>query len=429
MYNRPSTIVEIAQALQPSDFYFLPYRYLFTAIKQTSVDGDITAEGIMTYVELKNKTAYDTLTAAGGAATIEGTLRDFSLPSNPSVKEQIDILKSLSYRRKAVDIADRIKHFAETNLDNENNRQFEDVEELDSKIKELTYSLADNLRTKEEIETIGSKVDSLIDEIVAGNTMGIDIGFIFPKLNRLIKRLRDGGLFVFGAPEKVGKSSFMLHIAWSIAEKLNIPVAYGDTEMTTEEQLLRICSKISGVPEDKIAENMLETKEEKAKVLAAWEKIKKVPFYHFNVNDMTNNELESKVKLLQMKHGIELFVYDYVKVQSHEVEKGRTDLMLAAKLDTLKEKICKQCGIPVITSGQMYKRDDERGKVNKFAETSHFTKLADVICRLDRCDPSDPNQFGTHYIEMITGRKVRVDDIGKQIFFQFDQEVHSIKEL
>lgn len=434
MYNRPNMIVELAQALQPPDFFFLPFRYLFTAIKHLSLEGDITAEGIMTYLEAENREAFNVLQAIGGTPVIESGLRDFSLPKSPAVKDHVAVLKSLSYRRNAVDVAERIKNYASTNIDHEKNKQFADVEELDNRIKELTYGLADNLKSSDDVHRIGESVSKVKESIKSKEFRGIDIGFLYPKLNTVIKRLRNKALYVFGAPEKVGKSTLMTDIGWGIADKLNIPVAYGDTEMTEEEQLLRICSKISGVPEDKITEDDL-TDEERERVEKAWKRIEEVPFYHFNANEMTNNELESTVKLLQLKHGIGLFIYDYVKIQSHEAEKGRLDMIMASKIDTLKERIAKHCDIPVITSGQMYSLDEsENGQrtgknKHKFAETSHFTKLGDVIVRLDRCNPNDPSMFGSHYVELIMGRKVKAQDVGKRVEYQFYQDVHRIREL
>lgn len=443
MYNAPTSIVEIAQNLKASDFSNSAYRYLFGAIKHISLYGDVTCHTIMQHFESKNRDAYDFFKAKGGALAIEKVLKDDTIPENPQIEEQITELKQLSYRRKAVDVAGKIKLYAEHNGDIESGITFEDVEVLDEKIKEAVYSLAESLRSKERISTIGSMVDHLKNEIAQGATMGIDLGYYtdekgnrvpyMPKLNKAIKRLRDGALYVFGAPEKVGKSTFMLEVAWHCASRLGIPVGFGDTEMTTEEVLLRLCSKVSQVEEDKIADNLM-SPEEEARVEEAWEYIKGVPFYHFNVNLMTNSELESRVKLLQLQYGIRLFVYDYVKVQAHEAEKGRTDLILASKLDTLKEKICKQCQIPVITSGQMYPRNanDERGKYNKFCETSHFAKLGDVICRLDKVsdDDMDMDLIGcSHYIELITGRKVRSDLIGSKIGFNFTMETHSVKEM
>lgn len=434
MYNRPDSIVELAQSLMPTDFFFVPYRYLFTAIKMLSVKGDVTAEGIMTFLESENKEAYDVLAGIGGSSTIEGQLRDYTLPKSPAVKDQVAILKTFAYRRNAVEIANRIKYSAETNINYDVQRQFTNVEELDEKIKEMVYSLADNINVADNVEKIGNKVSSVRESIKSKDLSGIDIGFLYPKLNQMIKKLRNKALYVFGAPEKVGKSTFMLDIAWNVADRLGIAVAYADTEMTEEEVLIRICSKVSGVEEDKISEDML-TPEEQAKVDKAWEHIETVPFYHFNANELTNAELESKVKLLQLRHNIGLFVYDYVKIQSHEAEKGRLDMIMASKIDTLKEKIAKQCDIPVITSGQMYPFDEsEHGQKtgknkHKFAETSHFTKLADVICRLDRCDPKDPAMFGTHYVELIMGRKVKQKDVGKRVEFNFNQEIHHIREL
>ncbi|WP_257064256.1 DnaB-like helicase C-terminal domain-containing protein [Priestia megaterium] len=434
MYNRPESIIELAQSLRPNDFFTPAYRYLFTAIKMLSLKGDITAEGIMTLLEAENRDGYHTLTGIGGAPVIENFFRDHSLPKAPAVDVQISIMKTFAYRRNAVEVSEKIRRAAESNVDIDSNKQFEDVEDLDARIKELTYSLADNINVADDVEKIGKKVSAVKDSIKNKDFSGIDIGFLYPKLNNVIKKLRNKALYVFGAPEKVGKSTFMTDIGWNIAEKLGIPVAYADTEMTEEEQLLRICSKISGVPEDKISEDDL-TPEQRVAVDAAWDHIEKVPFYHFNANELTNAELESKVKLLQLRHGIGLFIYDYVKIQSHEAEKGRLDMIMASKIDTLKEKIAKQCDIPVITSGQMYPLDDtEQGQKagknkHKFAETSHFTKLADVIARLDRCNPEDPTAFGTHYVELIMGRKVSARDVGKRVQFDFKQEIHKIREL
>lgn len=428
MFNRPNTVIEIVQNLKSQDFFYQATRYLFIAIKQLSGDGDISSEGIMTFLESRNHEAYLTIKGYGGAGWIEKTFKDDTLPASPSVKEQMKIIKSFTYRRNAVEVAEKIKTFAQSNIDIEKNKEFENVEDLDEKIKEVTYSLAENISNDTEVEVIGNGIDSLLAEIRSGEIQGIDIGFLYPKLNKIIKRLRNGTLTVIGAPEKVGKSTIMLDIAWNVAYKLGLPVAYCDTEMTSEETLLRILSKISGIPEDDIVNNNLSDQEIKI-VDAYCQEMKKVKFFHFNVNDMTNAEVESKVKLLQLKHDIRLLVYDYCKIQSHEVEKGRPDLILASKIDMLKERIAKQCNIPVITSGQMYPRNDERGKINKFCETSHFTKLADNIMRLDRTDPNDVNKVGTHYIEIVTGRKIRVDDVGKQIEFDFDMSKHKITEL
>lgn len=73
----------------------------------------------------------------------------------------------------------------------------------------------------------------------------------------MFKALRPAALYVIGAPEKVGKSSFMLDIAMFLVVHYGIPVAYADTEMTEEEILLRMVSKISGVPEDLISNDTL----------------------------------------------------------------------------------------------------------------------------------------------------------------------------
>lgn len=427
MLNRPSSIVELAQKLRPDDFYYKPMRHLFGAIKRLSIQGDVTPEGIMTLLENENKEGFDSVKAAGGVNAILGLI-DNTLPSTPSVDSHIETMKSFAYRRNAIDVADKIKSFVTTNINSDKNRQFDNVEEIDDKIKELIYGLAEGLASGENIKAIGSKVDELLKKLKSKEINGISIADLHPKLNELIKGLRKKALYVFGAAEKVGKSSFMLDISWFAARYLGMPTAYGDTEMTEEEQLLRLISKVSGISEDRLTNHFDElTPEELQAVTYATNIIKETPFYHFNCNLMTNNELESKVKLLQLQYGIELFVYDYVKIQAHEAEKGRTDLVMGAKIDTLKEKIAKQCAIPVITSGQMVKTDKGYWK---FSDTSFFTKYADVIGVLALNDTDkDRTHFGTHHFKLIMGRKVNAKDRGKHIDFMFNQDNHSIKEI
>lgn len=427
MLNRPASIVELAQKLRPDDFFYKPMRHLFGAIKRLSTQGDVTPEGIMTLLENENKEGFDIVKSAGGINAIFGLI-DNTLPATPSIDSHVETMKSFAYRRNAIDVADKIKNFVTTNVDSDKNRQFNSVDEIDDKVKELTYGLAEALSVKEDVKPIGSKIDEVKRMIASKEMSGISLHGLYPEFNRMIKQLRRKALYVFGAAEKVGKSTFMLDIAWYVARILGIPCAYGDTEMTTEEQLLRIASKESGVPEDDIVNNYdTLTTEQLLLVERAWEIIENTPFYHFNCNNLTNNELESKVKLLQLQYGVELFVYDYVKIQSHEAEKGRLDMIMGAKIDTLKEKIAKQCGIPVITSGQM--RKDDKG-FWKFAETSHFTKLGDVIGVLAKNDPNDLTvHLGSHHFTLLMGRKVSARDQGRSTDFQFTQDNHRIKEL
>ena len=427
MLNRPDSIVEISQKLRPDDFYYKPMRHLFGAIKRLSVQGDVTPDGIMTLLENENKEGYEILKAAGGTSAIM-TLIDNTLPHTPSVESHIETLKSFTYRRNAVDVADKIKTFVTTNINTDKNRQFKDVSEIDDKIKELTYGLAESLGTQEDIKPIGSKIDEVKEMLQHKELSGISIQGLYPEFNRVIKKLRKKALYVFGAGPKVGKSTFMLDICWYVSRVLGIPVAYGDTEMSTEEQLLRIVSKESGVPEDDIVNNYDHLDETQMNAIEkTWKIIEDTPFYHFNCNNLTNNELESKVKLLQLQYGIQLFCYDYIKIMSHEVEKGRLDMIMAAKIDTLKERIAKQCDIPVITSGQM--RKDDKGNW-KFAETTHFEKLGDVIGVLVKNSPNDEMiHVGSHHFKLLMGRKVNSNDVGKTVDFMFEQNVHRIKEI
>jgi len=152
LMTRPAMITIIGQELKADDFYFPYCRFTFGAIKRLAADGDVTPEGIITLLENTNKEGYDCLMGIGGVQAVR-SLIDNTLPDSPSVAEQIKTMKSLSYRRKCIDLARKIQTVAMTNTD-EGNKQFEDLEEMDTHIKTATYSLADSIRTHEKITKI-----------------------------------------------------------------------------------------------------------------------------------------------------------------------------------------------------------------------------------------------------------------------------------
>jgi len=417
MYNRPKTIVEISQKLKPKDFYFYPYRILFTAIKRLSMEGDVTPDGIMTLLESENREGYNAIKGIGGSDAIESELGDFSFPENPSVQEHISIMQSLSYRRSVVEASELIKNMAETNINPTKDEQFENMEDLDNSIKEsinsLSLSIVDNQLNQHASDGLEELLDMIIEK--DESVMGISISHEYPKLNAMLKRLQPAKLIAMIADAKTGKSTLMLDVAW-IVSKMGIPVLFGDSELSREEWQIRLLSKITGMSQDKIRTGgFVGKKSEEKEVKDALKKIKDSPLYWINTNYMSESVLESTVKMYQMRHGIELFVWDYIKT---EVQDGRVDKDLDAKINMAKEKIAKDCNIPVFTALQM------NPNTKRATDSYGIYRIADLIFNWYKLGP-DEKYKGTHKAKMVMCRYGNYED---EIYFHVNGAKQEITE-
>lgn len=416
MYNQPSSIVEISQSLKNEDFFNYENRELFGAIKRISIGGEVSSEAIMSLLQTSRPQTYDLFKSWGGAPVLENYLRD-KMPSNPSVSEHIKLIKSLTYRREAIEVSEKIKQAAFSNNNPETNKQFDGMEDLDEMVKEYTNSLSIQGDSKVLDSPVSNGLDELIDEIMRGDSglNGISFGNRLPKLNYMFKNLQPTRLIAMVADAKAGKSSLMSDIAIAVAEK-GIPILYLDSELSVVEYQIRMLSKLANVEQDEIRSGEFAKNETlKQRVLEAKEKLKNLPFYWINSNYMSNNELESVVKLYQLKHNIQLVIWDYLKADETD---GRVDKIVEAKATLAKEKIAKQCNIPVLTAVQ------KNPNTGRATDSYGIYRIADLIFDWSKCDKDEIHQ-GTHKARMIM---CRYGDHQGTIYFNMDGGKQQIKE-
>lgn len=196
--------------------------------------------------------------------------------------------------------------------------------------------------------------------------------------------LRNGGVHVFAARMKVGKSTLVLNIGNHISKNLKIPVLYLDTEMLKPEQVHRIFAlltdtEFTSIETGQFGKDMFTKK--KVLDMARQMRADGVPFFYKDIAGRPFEDILSIARRWIIKHvGVNddgtakpcVIIYDYLKLMSSEGLSGDLkETQLLGFMMTGLVNFAKRYNIPIVTAAQT-----NRDGVNK--------ETTDVIGGSDR---------------------------------------------
>lgn len=194
--------------------------------------------------------------------------------------------------------------------------------------------------------------------------------------------LRPGTVNVVVARSKIGKSMISLNMGLHIAQKLEIPVLYMDTEMVKEDQVSRILANLANVSINKLETGKFSKEPElRQRVYDASKILKEIPFFHRNISGLSFEEQVSLMRRwITMEVGMQdngkanqcMIIYDYLKLMSaSDIDNGLQEYQSLGFLISSIHNFAVRYGLPVFALVQ-----SNRAGINQ--ETS------DIISGSDR---------------------------------------------
>ena len=244
-----------------------------------------------------------------------------------------------------------------------------DLGKLNTLVNEEINGLTEKYITSSEIELLGGKVDDLWNEICSRRT---DEGIYglpskFSLLNEYFS-YEPTELVLLKARMKRGKSMFFLNEA---VHKIRngVPTLYIDTEMSTRVFLERMLANISGVPIRKIKTGKYDSREEKL-LNDARAFIKKAPFVHMYLPQVTDDEIYTIHKVLKYKIGLEFSIFDYIKMDM--ISSSEQYNALGQRTNFLKNNIAGELEIAVLAGAQLNRNNQvaDSDKMERYVSTS-----------------------------------------------------------
>ena len=235
------------------------------------------------------------------------------------------------------------------------------------------------------------QIHSNAGRLVTGLPTGYD------RFNEMTSGFQAGDLIILAARPSMGKTSFMMNIAESIAlpgrdgqpragDRL-YSVGVFSLEMSKEQIGLRILSSESGVSNHLIRSGMLSDRNWR-ELIEASARLAKGKIYIDDTPGMDPLEMRAKARRLKMEAGLDMIMVDYLqlmaikgKIESRQQEISQISRGLKA--------IAKELNVPLMALSQLSRRSeqrtgDHRPQLSDLRESGSIEQDADLVAFIYR---------------------------------------------
>lgn len=222
-----------------------------------------------------------------------------------------------------------------------------------------------------------------------GALMGLSTGY--PDLDKMTDGLKAGDMIVLAARPSMGKTSLAMNIAENVAIDQNIPVGIFSLEMSGEALVGRMISSRGRVNERNLT-SAKTNEQEKKNTFTGAVKVSKAPIHIDDRGGLTISQLRAKARRMVQRHGVKLFVIDYVQLLRTSRPKANRQEEIA-EISTGIKAMAKELRVPIIAICQLNReleRDKERKpRTSDLRESGQIEQDADVIGMLYAANPEE----------------------------------------
>lgn len=343
--------------------------YIIDDLFKKGIKEEIDTFTILT--EINNKSWIEKTFKEVNVKNIPEYIDDLQLLARNTMEEYELIAKnvlSASFKRDAyIKLHSLGKEIVENTTD--------DINEANYKLQSDISNFASIYISNKEIKTLGERADEIWNNIQKKRQTGF-FGYPskFSKLNEFAT-YEPTELVLIGASAKVGKSQVLMNEALHKAMS-GIPTLYIDTELSTENQFLRILANLTGIENRRIKEGKTSIEEEKL-IKEQIINIKKLPYTHIYMPNISMDQVYMDARQLKITQGLQFIVFDYIKY-TNSLTNEKEHQALGSITDALKNRICGELNIAGLTSAQL----DRAG--TKISDSSKVERYASTICYLHR---------------------------------------------
>jgi len=372
--------------IDTDDFFKDAHRTIFGTMRRMAEN----SQEIETLTLKEELAKHAQLDQAGGVAYISALID--VVPDVANVERYARIVKEKSMLRRLVIMGNSVMRAA---LD----APSEPGDVLNIAEKSL-YEIAEGSTDKGfvPLDKITRTNMTAIEQIHSAGKLLTGIPTGYDRFNEFTSGFQLQDLIILAARPSMGKTSFMMNIAESIAipGKDGLPrsgaprlhsVGVFSLEMSKEQIGLRILSSESGVSNHLIRSGMLSERNWR-ELAEASARLAKGKIYIDDTPGIDPMEMRAKARRLKMEVGLDMIMVDYLqlmavkgKVESRQQEISQISRSLKA--------VAKELNVPVLSLSQLSRRPeqrtgDHRPQLADLRESGAIEQDADVVCFIYR---------------------------------------------
>lgn len=411
----PEAIIKISDFLVPDDFYDPTYKMVFQAIYEL-----YTAHEVIDFVTVSNKLSDNKkIQEIGGTAFLAELVSE--VPTAAHIYQYGQIVKAKAVHRRIITAGQKI-----TGMGYEETRPIgELLDEVEKTIFQITNTflkekfihIRDILDAR--YEKFAEMHESDEDNIVKGVPTG------FAALDAKLSGFQPSDLIIIAARPSIGKTSLALNMAQNAAIKFGKSVGIFSLEMSKEQLVDRLFASMLGVDSWKLQRGKLDDSDFQ-NMGPIMDELNKANIFIDDSVSSTLPEIRAKARRLQMEHGLDLIIVDYLQLMSTGNSK-----MIGNRVQEISEisRSLKQIGrelhVPIVALSQLSRAVESRPgnipQLSDLRDSGSIEQDADVVMMMYREDyyeeDSDRQGIADIYI-----RKHRNGPVGRvELLFKKEQ--------
>lgn len=395
MLRSNSAAMLAMELLVAEDFYDPANREIFAAMVTLAASG--RAIDIVTIDD--ELTRRGKLDAVGGSTYLIEL--SAGVPSAANVQAYINIVDEKSTLRKLIAASESI--LTECYAAQEETQDI--LEAAEKSIYDITMR-----KGGQELQPIQPVLISTFEKIEElfknhGRIEGVPTGYT--ELDDLLTGLHGGEMILIAARPAMGKTSIGMNFIENAAIRAGKSAAVFSLEMPSEQLAMRMLCTEALVDMQKVRRGQL-SDEDWLRLSEAMIKIGPSSLYIDTSPGITVSEMRSKCRRLQLEHGLDVILIDYLSLMTASGRFGSRQEEVASISRSLKA-LALELKVPIIALQQLSRaptgRASHRPMLSDIRESGAIEQDADVVMFLHREDYYDPNTPEKNIAELIIAKQ------------------------
>jgi replicative DNA helicase len=409
----PEAIVQVADFLQPDDFYRDAHRTIYSIVIQLYEQRE-PADFITICDELES---LNKLEEVGGAGYITSLINQ--VPTSANVEYYGRIVERTAILRRLIHAAGQIAALAYEEPDA--NVAMDKSEQLIFGITQH-HARSNFSALKDLLASYMEKLDLLHQR--RGSIVGVPTGF--SDLDRLTGGLQRSDLIILAARPAVGKTSLCLSVAHNSAIRFDQSIAIFSLEMSKEQLIQRLLSMEAGIDQQRLRSGWIED-DEWVRIVDAMGTLSNAKIWIDDTAGISTMEMRSKARRLQAEQGIDMVIVDYLQLMQSSVGGKRNDnrVQEVSEISRNLKGLARELNVPVLALAQLSRTVESRQskvpQLSDLRESGSIEQDADVVMFIYREDVYNPDTERKNIADILVAKHRNGPVGGVSLYFQASQ--------
>lgn len=390
---------DIADVVQPGDFYNRHHRTIFLAIREL-YEQDQPVDIVTASEWLQKKGQLDDV---GGLAYL-GTLAK-NTPNTANLVSYARIVAERALLRQLIDTANSIVGKA---YHPEGSSPNEILDTAESLIFDLSQSQRRQDSGFVPIQGLLSAAIDRIEELYESNAALTGVSTGFKDMDNMLSGLQPSDLVIVAGRPSMGKTSLAMNMAENVAVGSKLPVAVFSMEMPGQQLAMRMLASLGRINAHKVRTGRLGA-DDWPRLTSAVGLLNEAPIFIDDTPALNPLELRSRARRLMRDHGkLGLIVIDYLQLMQAGTSQENRAIEVSIITRGLKI-LAKELDVPVMVLSQLNRsleqRPNKRPVMSDLRESGAIEQDADVILFIYRDEVYNEDSNDKGVAEIIIGKQ------------------------